>query len=72
MLSRTSLAGRSARNLAALILFSRTVITTLAIVCCIFGFLTGIEMQRASFDPYAFADRCLAALFAAACDDIPR
>jgi len=54
------------RNRAALVLFGRAVMTTLAIVSGALGFLTGVRMQSASYDPYAYATGA-GALFAAAC-----
>jgi PAS domain S-box-containing protein len=57
------------RNRAALVLFGRAAVTTLGIVSAWLGFLTGIEMQRATYDPYAYATG-VGALFAAACATI--
>jgi PAS domain S-box-containing protein len=54
------------RNRAALVLFSRAVMMTLAIVSGALGFLTGVRMQSASYDPTAYATGA-GALFAAAC-----
>lgn len=57
---------KSARNRAALVLFGRTVMTTLAIISGGLGFFTGIQMQSGSYDPYAYATG-VGALFAASC-----
>jgi PAS domain S-box-containing protein len=57
---------KASRNRAALVLFGRAVMTTLGIVSAWLGFLSGIEAQRATYDPYAFATG-VGALFAAAC-----
>jgi len=57
---------RSTRNRAALVLFGRAVVTTLAVISGALGFFTGIEMQRGSYDPYAYATG-VGALFAASC-----
>ena len=57
---------RRQRNRAALVLFGRAVVTTLAVVSGALGFLTGIQMQSDSYDPYAYATG-VGALFAAAC-----
>jgi PAS domain S-box-containing protein len=54
------------RNRAALVLFGRAVMTTLAVVSGTLGFLAGARMQSASYDPYAYATGA-GALFAAAC-----
>ncbi len=54
------------RNLAALLLFSRSVFVTTAIVFGAIGFLAGIAIQRPNFDPYSFATG-VGALFALAC-----
>ncbi len=54
------------RNRAALVLFGRAVMTTLAVVSGALGFVTGARMQSASYDPYAYATGA-GALFAAAC-----
>ncbi|MBI3704096.1 MAG: response regulator [Rhizobiales bacterium] len=56
----------SARNKAALILFGRAVVSTLAVVSGWLGFLTGIRLQSSNYDPYAYATG-VGALFAAAC-----
>ena len=56
----------AARNRAALVLFGRAVVTTLGIVSAWLGFLAGVQMQRANYDPYAYATG-VGALFAAAC-----
>ncbi len=57
---------KSARNHAALVLFGRAVVTTLAIVSAVLGFFTGIRVKSHNYDPYAFATG-VGALFAAAC-----
>jgi PAS domain S-box-containing protein len=54
------------RNTAALVLFGRTVVTTFAVVSGGLGFMTGIRMSHASYDPYSYATG-VGALFAAAC-----
>jgi PAS domain S-box-containing protein len=56
----------SARNKAALILFGRAVVSTLAVVSGWLGFLTGVRLQSSNYDPYAYATG-VGALFAAAC-----
>ena len=56
----------AARNRAALVLFGRAVVTTLAIVSGALGFLAGIQMQSDTYDPYAYATG-VGALFAGAC-----
>jgi len=56
----------SARNKAALVLFGRAVVTTLSIVSGALGFLAGVRMQSATYDPHAYAMGA-GALFAAAC-----
>ena len=61
-----SLAGTRARNIAALVLFGRTVLVTWAVVAAGMGFLAGVIIQRDNYDPYAFATGT-AALFAFAC-----
>ena len=61
-----SLAGTRARNIAALVLFGRTVLVTWAVVAAGMGFLAGVIIQRDNYDPYAFATGT-AALFAVAC-----
>jgi len=57
---------KRARNRAALVLFGRAVVITLAIVSGALGFLTGVRMQSSSYDPYAYATGA-GALFAGAC-----
>ena len=64
--SITRLVRRRARNKAALVLFGRTVVSTLAIVSGWLGFLTGVRLQSSNYDPYAYATG-VGALFAAAC-----
>jgi PAS domain S-box-containing protein len=56
----------AARNTRALILFGRAAWTTLAVVCGGLGFLAGIRLQSARYDPYAYASG-VGTLFAAAC-----
>jgi len=62
-------ARRAARNRAALVLFGRAAVTTLAIASGAIGFLAGIRMQSDTYDPYAYATG-VGALFAAACSTI--
>jgi hypothetical protein len=57
---------RRARNKAALVLFGRSVVATMAVVSGWLGFLTGIRLQESNYDPYAYGTG-VAALFAAAC-----
>jgi PAS domain S-box-containing protein len=57
---------RSVRNRAALVLFGRAVITTLAVVSAGLGFFAGIRFKSGTYDPYAYATG-VGALFAAAC-----
>jgi PAS domain S-box-containing protein len=57
---------RASRNRAALVLFGRAVMSTLAVVSAGLGFFTGIQMQSDTYDPYAYATG-VGALFAAAC-----
>jgi len=59
-------ARRRARNRAALVLFGRSVVATMAVVSGWLGFLTGVRLQSANYDPYAYATG-VGALFAAAC-----
>lgn len=54
------------RNHRALLLFGRTVMTTLAVVSGGLGFLTGIRFHGDTYDPHAYATGA-GALFAAAC-----
>ena len=56
----------SARNMAALVLFGRAVVTTLSIVSAWLGFIAGVRMQSGTYDPHAYAIGA-GALFAAAC-----
>jgi PAS domain S-box-containing protein len=60
------LARRRKRNKAALVLFGRAVVSTLAVVSGWLGFLTGVRLQSSNYDPYAYATG-VGALFAAAC-----
>src|SRR5882672_1826325 len=64
--SGVSVIGTRERNRAALVLFGRAAVTTLGIVSGGLGFLTGIELQRANYNPYSYATG-VGALFAAAC-----
>jgi PAS domain S-box-containing protein len=57
---------KASRNKASLILFGRTVVTTLSIVSGGLGFLAGVRMQSGTYDPHAYAIGA-GALFAAAC-----
>jgi PAS domain S-box-containing protein len=57
---------KSARNRAALVLFGRAVMTTLAVVSAGLGFFAGIRFKSSTYDPYAYATG-VGALFAAAC-----
>src|SRR6202158_2324640 len=60
------LARKRARNKAALVLFGRAVVSTMAVVSGWLGFLTGVRLQSSNYDPYAYATG-VGALFAAAC-----
>ena len=55
-----------ARNKAALVLFGRAVVVTMALVSGWLGFITGIRLQSSNYDPYAYGTG-VGALFAAAC-----
>jgi PAS domain S-box-containing protein len=57
---------RRSRNHAALLLFGRAAMTTLAAASAALGFMTGVRMQSSNYDPYAYATG-VGALFAAAC-----
>jgi len=57
------------RNKAALILFGRAAVTTLALFSGALGFFTGIRLQAGNFDPYTYATGT-GALLAAACTAI--
>jgi PAS domain S-box-containing protein len=57
------------RNIAALVLFGRTVVITCSVISAGIGFLAGIIIQRDNYDPYAYASG-VGALFAAACTAI--
>jgi PAS domain S-box-containing protein len=59
----------SARNKAALVLFGRAVVATLAVVSGWLGFLAGVRLQGSNNDPYAYATG-VGALFAVACTTI--
>jgi PAS domain S-box-containing protein len=56
----------AARNKAALVLFGRSVVTTMAVISGGLGFLAGIALSRDSYDPYGYATG-VGALFAIAC-----
>src|SRR5664280_1566255 len=56
----------AARNKAALVLFCRAVVTTLAVISGGLGFLAGIRIQSGTYDPHSYAIGA-GALFAAAC-----
>ncbi len=60
------LARERARNKAALVLFGRAVVSTMAVVSGWLGFLTGVRLQSSTYDPYAYGTG-VGALFAAAC-----
>ena len=64
--SVAQLARHRARNMAALVLFGRAVVSTMAVVSGWLGFLTGIRLQSSTYDPYAYGTG-VGALFAAAC-----
>jgi signal transduction histidine kinase/CheY-like chemotaxis protein len=64
--SITNAARKRARNKAALVLFGRVVVSTLAVVSGWLGFRAGIELQKSNYDPYAYGTG-VGALFAAAC-----
>jgi len=64
--SIAQLARKRARNKAALVLFGRAVVSTMAVVSGWLGFLTGIRLQSSTYDPYAYGTG-VGALFAAAC-----
>jgi signal transduction histidine kinase/CheY-like chemotaxis protein len=46
---------RARRNYRALLLFGRSVVSTLAVVSGALGFLTGIEVQRSQYNPHSYA-----------------
>ena len=64
--SITQRARKRARNKAALVLFGRSVVATMAVVSGWLGFLTGVRLQSSNYDPYAYGTG-VGALFAAAC-----
>ncbi|HEY5379311.1 MAG TPA: ATP-binding protein [Pseudolabrys sp.] len=64
--SITDTVRKRARNKAALILFGRSVVATMAVVSGWLGFLAGIQLQKSNYDPYAYGTG-VGALFAAAC-----
>jgi signal transduction histidine kinase/DNA-binding response OmpR family regulator len=57
---------RHTRNRRALVLFGRSVMVTLCVICGGIGFLGGIEIQRADYNPTAYATGA-SVLFAVAC-----
>ncbi len=63
---RVSALRTNSRNTRSLVLFGRTVVTTLSIVSAWLGFLAGVRMQSDTYDPHAYAIGA-GALFAAAC-----
>ena len=64
--SVTQRANTRGRNTAALVLFGRSAVATLAVVSGWLGFLTGIRLQSSTYDPYAYGIG-VSALFSAAC-----
>jgi signal transduction histidine kinase/CheY-like chemotaxis protein len=54
------------RNKAALVLFGRAVVSTMAVLSGWLGFITGIRLQSSNYDPYAYGTG-VGALFFAAC-----
>ncbi|HEU5016973.1 MAG TPA: ATP-binding protein [Pseudolabrys sp.] len=60
---------RHVRNRRALVLFGRSVVVTLSVISAAVGFLAGIGMQHADYDPTAYAIGA-SILFAAACAGI--
>ncbi|HVZ54897.1 MAG TPA: ATP-binding protein [Pseudolabrys sp.] len=54
------------RNMAALLLFGRSIFVTTAVIFSGIGFLAGIAIQHDSYDPYSYATG-VATLFAASC-----
>jgi len=64
--SITDTVRKRARNKAALVLFGRSVVATMAVVSGWLGFLAGIQLQKSNYDPYAYGTG-VGALFAAAC-----
>src|SRR5581483_3475692 len=54
------------RNHAALVLFGRTVVTTLGLTSAVLGTIAGARAQSGNYDPYSFATG-IGALFAGAC-----
>ena len=56
----------SSRNTAALVLFGRSVVITLSVVSGGIGFLTGVQMSSATYNPHDYATGA-GALFAVAC-----
>jgi PAS domain S-box-containing protein len=64
--TRIRAARRKLRGKAALLLFGRSIVATLATVSIALGVFAGIQLQRGAFDPSSFATG-VAALFSAAC-----
>ncbi len=62
---RISALRTSSRNTRSLVLFGRTVVTTLSIISGGLGFFAGARMQHGTYDPHAYAIGA-GALFAAA------
>jgi PAS domain S-box-containing protein len=62
-------ARQNSRNKAALVLFGRAAMTTLAVVSGVIGFFVGIRLQSANYDPATYATGT-GALLAAACTAI--
>jgi PAS domain S-box-containing protein len=60
---------RNARNKRALVLFGRAAMATLAVFSGVTGFFVGIQIQRANYDPYAYATG-VGMLLAVACTAI--
>src|SRR3974390_1717044 len=67
--SITRRARKRGRNKAALMLFGRSAVATLAVVSGWLGFVTSVRLQSSHYDPYAYATG-VGALFAAACAGI--
>ncbi|MBV9953887.1 MAG: response regulator [Pseudolabrys sp.] len=61
--------GSYERNHRALVLFSRAVVTTLAVIAATLGFFAGIQLRSEAYNPHAYAIGA-SALFAAACSYI--
>ncbi|MGI8525815.1 MAG: ATP-binding protein [Pseudolabrys sp.] len=69
MRSHPDIVEKSGRNHAALVLFGRAAVTTLAVVAVALGFLAGVRFRAEAYDPHAYAIGA-GALFAAACSVI--